>query len=549
MMFSPLWCFPAAVCLTTLQLFPGWFTSCLMAALLVLLTYKLLMRGVATFIRETNDQILEHVQQQQQSASSLTAPLLSHAHGGDEEEGGAAHLAAAAADDDGDAAAAADGQDHHAVQDVASKQRCSTAAAAAAPVDSVGSAWTDMGAAAGGGADQQGASPSAAFCHSSSRGRRSSQQHSASSSDGDTSPAGADALVVVPIPPGLKPVATGTTTTVVVQQQQHKEQHHYQSHALSVEGTPRLSPGGGAAGAGVAVGEAYDTSVSPLVWSNPSSATAAQAQQAQEAAAAAICPFTSHAQHKLRHQQQRRQALLLPRHSAAGDDSNWDSSSNAMIINSSSAKQEGRSSCGWFCSCSCLDPRRLQLSTVQAYSRRQLPWQPLLTLFALSCWVVASDTGKAMLPCGSLQYWAVVLSVVPPCLSVTLTVRQWLLARTAVEERAATAAAAASAGFNQGSTAAAAAGAEQREQWSSSSKAAAGIIHWTPRNSIAYPLICSIAGVFAGLFGVGGGIVKGPLMLELGVLPDVSTVQGCAFGKSKLVVVVRGAYLCVCCDP
>merc|ERR1712072_945282 len=31
-----------------------------------------------------------------------------------------------------------------------------------------------------------------------------------------------------------------------------------------------------------------------------------------------------------------------------------------------------------------------------------------------------------------------------------------------------------------------------------------------------------IAGIFAGLFGVGGGIVKGPLMLEMGVEPTVA---------------------------
>jgi hypothetical protein len=32
---------------------------------------------------------------------------------------------------------------------------------------------------------------------------------------------------------------------------------------------------------------------------------------------------------------------------------------------------------------------------------------------------------------------------------------------------------------------------------------AGGMIHWTAQNSITYPLICSLAGVFAGLFGVG----------------------------------------------
>lgn len=47
-------------------------------------------------------------------------------------------------------------------------------------------------------------------------------------------------------------------------------------------------------------------------------------------------------------------------------------------------------------------------------------------------------------------------------------------------------------------------------------------IRWNAVNTIRYPLLCSLAGVLAGLFGVGGGIIKGPLMLELGVEPQVA---------------------------
>ena len=49
-----------------------------------------------------------------------------------------------------------------------------------------------------------------------------------------------------------------------------------------------------------------------------------------------------------------------------------------------------------------------------------------------------------------------------------------------------------------------------------------GDIEWNERNTIIYPLLCSFAGLFAGLFGVGGGIVSGPLMLQLGAHPLVS---------------------------
>jgi len=50
-----------------------------------------------------------------------------------------------------------------------------------------------------------------------------------------------------------------------------------------------------------------------------------------------------------------------------------------------------------------------------------------------------------------------------------------------------------------------------------------GDIVWNGRATIVYPLICSVAGLCAGMFGVGGGIVKGPLMLAMGVHPLVAS--------------------------
>jgi uncharacterized membrane protein YfcA len=38
-----------------------------------------------------------------------------------------------------------------------------------------------------------------------------------------------------------------------------------------------------------------------------------------------------------------------------------------------------------------------------------------------------------------------------------------------------------------------------------------GDVHWDSRNAVLYPCLCFFAGVFAGLFGIGGGIVKGKL--------------------------------------
>eukprot|EP00549_Striatella_unipunctata_P025292 CAMPEP_0118717592 /NCGR_PEP_ID=MMETSP0800-20121206/28260_1 /TAXON_ID=210618 ORGANISM="Striatella unipunctata, Strain CCMP2910" /NCGR_SAMPLE_ID=MMETSP0800 /ASSEMBLY_ACC=CAM_ASM_000638 /LENGTH=210 /DNA_ID=CAMNT_0006624377 /DNA_START=56 /DNA_END=688 /DNA_ORIENTATION=- len=50
-----------------------------------------------------------------------------------------------------------------------------------------------------------------------------------------------------------------------------------------------------------------------------------------------------------------------------------------------------------------------------------------------------------------------------------------------------------------------------------------GDIQWDERATILYPVVCCLAGFFAGMFGIGGGIVKGPLMLAMGVHPAVSS--------------------------
>merc|ERR1712190_600386 len=55
-----------------------------------------------------------------------------------------------------------------------------------------------------------------------------------------------------------------------------------------------------------------------------------------------------------------------------------------------------------------------------------------------------------------------------------------------------------------------------------------GEVQWDSWNTIKYPVICSLSGLLAGLFGVGGGIVKGPLMLEMGILPSVASASAAA---------------------
>lgn len=49
-----------------------------------------------------------------------------------------------------------------------------------------------------------------------------------------------------------------------------------------------------------------------------------------------------------------------------------------------------------------------------------------------------------------------------------------------------------------------------------------GDVTWDSSAVVKFPLVSSLAGVAAGLLGIGGGILKGPLMLEMGMLPGVS---------------------------
>eukprot|EP00301_Raphidiophrys_heterophryoidea_P009263 c13630_g1_i1.p1 GENE.c13630_g1_i1~~c13630_g1_i1.p1 ORF type:complete len:502 (+),score=124.13 c13630_g1_i1:35-1507(+) len=49
-----------------------------------------------------------------------------------------------------------------------------------------------------------------------------------------------------------------------------------------------------------------------------------------------------------------------------------------------------------------------------------------------------------------------------------------------------------------------------------------GDVKWDYRNSLVYPTLCTLAGIAAGLLGIGGGMVKSPLMLEMGMLPEVT---------------------------
>lgn len=109
----------------------------------------------------------------------------------------------------------------------------------------------------------------------------------------------------------------------------------------------------------------------------------------------------------------------------------------------------------------------------------------LLTLFLI---VAASDFFKARVVCGSAAYWMAVLAVIPPALAVTAYARAAAHRHASPEDDLA----------------------------------------WTPARTLLFPAVSALAGLCAGLFGVGGGILKAPLLLALGVDPAVAAATSMA---------------------
>jgi len=129
---------------------------------------------------------------------------------------------------------------------------------------------------------------------------------------------------------------------------------------------------------------------------------------------------------------------------------------------------------------------------------------PMWILYLLSaCWVFmfiisllkgghGSDPILFDVPCGGVVYWTLPTLIVVGMLLVTAYAGLHLLKLNEIKERAE---------YNY----------------------VEGDVRWDKNGVIMYPLVCSLAGISAGLLGIGGGMVLGPLMLEMEMLPTVSS--------------------------
>ncbi len=144
--------------------------------------------------------------------------------------------------------------------------------------------------------------------------------------------------------------------------------------------------------------------------------------------------------------------------------------------------------------------RRSQLeSLLQAESKT--PWEKVYSIIILVVVVTVLNLlkgggGKFPSPigiqCGSFWYWVLTAAVFVWILYIALHMRADLIERWKVKK-----------------------GIQYRY--------IEGDVEWNEWNTIKYPCICIFAGFFAGLFGIGGGIVKGPLMLWMGIHPQVAS--------------------------
>ena len=50
-----------------------------------------------------------------------------------------------------------------------------------------------------------------------------------------------------------------------------------------------------------------------------------------------------------------------------------------------------------------------------------------------------------------------------------------------------------------------------------------GLPRSIPSNKLIFPLMALLAGMLGGVFGIGGGILISPLLLRIGVTPEISS--------------------------
>ncbi|KAF0697242.1 Aste57867_12070 [Aphanomyces stellatus] len=147
-----------------------------------------------------------------------------------------------------------------------------------------------------------------------------------------------------------------------------------------------------------------------------------------------------------------------------------------------------------------LEKPHQDLGEMQTKYKQSVPWGDLSVLFLawLGLFVYSMLKGGHGAPsivgmvCGSTAYWSLTVLVFPFFAAVTSYFGVKVLHRHELMQRY---------GYEY----------------------VAGDIQWNRHTTVLYPALCTVAGVAAGLLGIGGGMVKGPLLLEIGLHPQVAS--------------------------
>ena len=124
-------------------------------------------------------------------------------------------------------------------------------------------------------------------------------------------------------------------------------------------------------------------------------------------------------------------------------------------------------------------------------NEKLIPMKKVLWVCIMFFVVIILNISKIQMKCGSKGYWIMTVMMIVWIIGISLLMRRNLIN-------------------------------EWREKKRVKYVYIEGDVEWNEHNTIKYPVICIIAGLVAGMFGIGGGIVFGPLMLEMGVHPLVA---------------------------
>ncbi|KIZ03310.1 hypothetical protein MNEG_4647 [Monoraphidium neglectum] len=114
-------------------------------------------------------------------------------------------------------------------------------------------------------------------------------------------------------------------------------------------------------------------------------------------------------------------------------------------------------------------------------ARQVPPWHAAGLLLMCGTLLVTTLFSKLQ-PCGGARFWGIQAAAVPVLLGLAVAARRYVLRKARVKKAA-------------------------QVDWT-------GEIKWTRRNTVLFPAISVMAGVIAGVFGLGGGIVFTPLMVK-----------------------------------